>query len=733
MEQEKLNNIETIKNAQDYINAYNLYNARAEDQELIFKRLKKCEQLAVEHKDISLIIKTRNYLVNYYIHQNELEMALSLALQNKQMAETENKIDELIAMYPGLIELYNNLGDYVGTLNIINEYEAKIQGTDNYLQLSVINTYKAGLAGLLKEFEKCHDHYLKSLEYAFLVPEKINLPIYIYNNIGYQLLEYDKQIARDALENGYQLMQKNIDQIPEYTKAGLECNLARTYLKFNLPEESFMHITNAISRYEKMKNHYEIHLAKIILCEVYLEKKQYEQALELLMQVEQEKAVGINKIILKSCYENMVRVYECMHNYEAALAYHKKLYLLTESIFNEDSNTKIRNLQIVHEVNMIKNERDRAAAMANLKHDFLANMSHEIRTPINSVLGISYLLQQDMLTDKQRDYVDRLQRSGQNLLGLINDILDISKIEAGKMELVPVLFNLKQWMQDIYQQLNYKAEEKGISFILMIDPKADTSLSGDMNRLTQVFINLLGNALKFTQEGHVTFGVQVVHQNQQYTDVTFTVSDSGIGMNQDQLDTIFERYVQASAAIQHKFGGTGLGLSISRKIIDLMGGHIEVNSSSGSGTTFSIQLKLRTGAEAASSEDTIIDTAFLKNKKILVADDSEENRSVMIDILHTFHPEIITDEAENGIEVLEKAKHTIYDYILMDLDMPGKNGLETLPELKQLTTTTNTKVIAHTASLLMLSADDFIEIGFDDLLQKPFPPRDLLFKLYQLR
>jgi CheY-like chemotaxis protein len=191
--------------------------------------------------------------------------------------------------------------------------------------------------------------------------------------------------------------------------------------------------------------------------------------------------------------------------------------------------------------------------------------------------------------------------------------------------------------------------------------------------------------------------------------------------------------VQASAAIQHKFGGTGLGLSISRKIIDLMGGHIEVNSSPGSGTTFSIQLKLRTGAEAASSEDTIIDTAFLKNKKILVADDSEENRSVMIDILHTFHPEIITDEAENGIEILEKAKHTIYDYILMDLDMPGKNGLETLPELKQLTTTTNTKVIAHTASLLMLSADDFIEIGFDDLLQKPFPPRELLFKLYQLR
>ena len=383
-------------------------------------------------------------------------------------------------------------------------------------------------------------------------------------------------------------------------------------------------------------------------------------------------------------------------------------------------------------MNILKIEKNSAELMANIKHDFLANMSHEIRTPINSVLGISYLLQQSNLDKKQKDYVQRLHFSGESLLSLINDILDISKMEAGKMELVNSQFNLAKLLKNIHAQLKIKADEKHISFKIKIAKKINNNIIGDSNRLTQILLNLISNSIKFTQQGSVSIEVTSLPTNIINNQIIqFTISDTGIGIAKDKLETIFSRYEQANATIKTEFGGTGLGLSISKKLIELMNGNIAINSIENKGTTFTVTIPFENAnlTKIEADIDEIISTAFLSNKRILIADDELENRILFKEILQHFNNEIIIDEAINGNDVLEKINTNSYDLILMDLDMPEKNGIETVTEIRNSNQNNSIKIIAHTASLISMSNEEINEIGFNDLLLKPFKPNDFIKKL----
>ncbi len=360
--------------------------------------------------------------------------------------------------------------------------------------------------------------------------------------------------------------------------------------------------------------------------------------------------------------------------------------------------------------------------MASLKHDFLANMSHEIRTPINSILGICYLMQQRFLDDINFNYVQRLQRSGENLLGIINDVLDISKIESGKMELINEPFELETLIDDVHKALEIKANEKGIDFIVHKGYPLSLQINGDYIRLLQVLSNLISNAIKFTSVGNVT--LECTYSKNK---LRFTITDTGIGISKDNLDKIFERYEQATATIKTTFGGTGLGLSISKKIIELMDGTIEIKSKLNKGTTFIVTIPVIVEETLSKKEDSKhLDTSLLNNKHILIADDNLENRLVAKDLLQQFNNSIIVYEAENGNEVLNILSKNKIDILFIDLDMPILNGIETVQEIKKNKIYEQLKIIGNTASLSTLNKEEFLALGFHDFIFKPYQPIDLL-------
>ncbi|MFN8296903.1 MAG: ATP-binding protein [Chitinophagales bacterium] len=720
-----MNTINNIEDAQNFIYNYNLYKSKAENQTELYETLKKCEHFAIECADNILLAKTRIYLTNHYILINDLENALHLGLENKEFTEHEGLEEENLQSYSGLINVYTSLGDYANVGELIYKYKEKLLNYNDYNRLCSLYIIEAIQYHNLKDYSNCLLSNNKAVEYAIL-SKNPNLIIYAYSNLGYQFINQDELVSKNALENALNIIKHNRKKIPIYSIAIVEVNSARLYLKVKDYKLANKLIRSAIKKLQYLNNVNELHHAKMVLCELLIEQNKFKQAVKILYETESNSLKHNNKITLLACYKNYIHLFEKKNKYKFALEYYKKIQLLNEELYNEESNKKIQNLQILNEVNTIKRQRDHAEAIANIKHDFLANMSHEIRTPINSILGICYLMQQNSLNEKQSNYVNRLKLSGENLLNLINDILDISKIEAGKMELVPVRFNIKTLVENIYQQFIDKADEKKLQLILKTDNKLNVTIEGDATRLTQIILNLVSNALKFTKEGTVTLDFSILKLSKDKCNLHFVITDTGIGISKDKVENIFQPYEQASADIKTQFGGTGLGLSITRKIIELMEGTIEVNSVINQGTSFIVNIPFyNTDKQPIEKVSKISNTDFLNNKFILIADDNIENRLVMKEILLTFNHTVEIDEAENGEDAIKKAINKNYDVILMDLDMPIKNGIDATIEILKINQSINLKIIAHTASLLTMSKNELLAIGFADLLQKPFKPNVL--------
>jgi CheY-like chemotaxis protein len=267
--------------------------------------------------------------------------------------------------------------------------------------------------------------------------------------------------------------------------------------------------------------------------------------------------------------------------------------------------------------------------------------------------------------------------------------------------------------------------------ILLSVKSADIVVIADAARLKQIILNLISNAIKFTKKGSVTIELKVVETLADTVKVLFKITDTGIGISEEKLNKIFERYEQASAVIKSEFGGTGLGLSISKRLTELMNGEIKISSIENKGTTFYVEIPFERTAETSSNNNKIIDidTLFLTKKSILIADDIEENRLIFKEILYSFNPDIMIEEAADGDIVLQKIKKQSFNLILMDLDMPKKNGLEAIQEIRNNNRIKDIKIIAHTASLMSLSKDEILAIGFNDLILKPFEPLQLLEKI----
>lgn len=413
------------------------------------------------------------------------------------------------------------------------------------------------------------------------------------------------------------------------------------------------------------------------------------------------------------------------------------LRLKAQAVYQESSLVKIiGTFQDVSEYKekeaQYAKQKEQAEQEAVQKAEFVALLNHEMRTPLNAIMGLSFLLlQEDTIADCHKESIDSIHFSSQNLLALVNNTLDLSKIEAGKAELEKVNFQLKDLMHNIHRSLRFRAHEKQIDFNLTIDKKTPSEVAGDPAKLTQIINNLVSNAIKFTHKGSVNLAVDVVYQSDLDSVLEFTVSDTGVGIPKEQQEQVFESYVQANSSISRQYGGTGLGLAITKKLVDLHKGSISLRSMPGQGSVFTVRIKYSKAESTLTTLSTsnLMDDRHLKlqDTKILVIDDNSFNRMVARKLLVSWNAEVET--AHNGFVALQKIQATSYDVVLMDLHMPVMDGFETIAEIRKYDPAL--PVIALTGNASEEEKQRILTLGCNDYLTKPFIPQVLYKRIVQ--
>jgi len=369
-------------------------------------------------------------------------------------------------------------------------------------------------------------------------------------------------------------------------------------------------------------------------------------------------------------------------------------------------------------------DKQRAEALADFKTQFLANMSHEIRTPLNAIVGMIRELKLLSNNQQQTDFLHIADIASESLLNIINDVLDFSKLEAGKVSLEQIPFSLANALQNAALLIADRVQEKQLSFHLKGLPSSELSFIGDPNRIQQCLLNILSNAAKFTHVGEITLGFEIIEEDENRCQVDISISDTGVGMDQDFLNRVFEKFTQADETVSRKYGGSGLGLSITKSFVEMMGGNIQIESKKHVGTKVHLNIPFQKAKDSNEIllEKTITDDIHVQGMRVLVVEDNALNRAVAKAFL-TRHKIQVT-EAFDGLEALALVERLNFDLIFMDIQMPGMDGIEvcTLMRDKGLTT----PIIALTANAQQSEKVKCEKAGMDDYLIKPFQEQQIL-------
>ena len=653
-----------------------------------------------------------------------LKEALKIAKQYK-----------LVALKARIYNNYGNIYRDLGDLSNASKYfqwalEINEQLGDELSQSAVLISI-SNLHFDLYDYENALEYAKRCLQIFIKYDDKKRL-ISVYHTLGNIYLK--QEVYNLAIIN----FKRSLVLSEPNTVGHMLANsgIGKVYYKEKMFEKAQKYLRLVIQQAKELSNFEGIIISEFYLGRISLDEKDYKNALvhfDIAFDLANE---HFRKHDVMSIHEMYAKVYEKMGDIVEAYENLKKFEKLKEEIFQQNTFNKLRNLQLRHEIEFAVKEKEVAEQSAKLKQEFIANMSHEIRTPMNAIVGMTRLLQEKNPRADQSKYLDAITQSADNLLVIINDILDFSKIEAGKITIESVSFSLKQILKNVVTLLRFKAIEKGIDIRFDFTENVPEHLIGDPTRLTQVLMNLAGNAVKFTEKGSVQIVCRNVELEGDCVKMAFDVIDTGIGISEEYVGKIFESFTQAGTDVARKFGGTGLGLTISKQLVELMGGSVEVKSKIGEGTTFTFILPFQIGeGDFKQSQDdftiAVNDLEILNLSKILLVDDNEFNRIVAVDTLKSIAPNMSILEAQSGMEAIEKLKTNEIDLVLMDIQMPKMSGIEaTLFIRNKLEAPLNRiKIIAMTANVMKNDIDSYLQNGMNDHIPKPFHKSELIFKI----
>ncbi len=679
----------------------------------------------------------------FYKAQSDLDEALNLANQindNKSIGLIYSKIGKIqfIAEEPN---------EAIKTL--VKAVEKQRFAKDN---INIAETYKTmgNVYMSKKEYNTALD-YFNSAQSLF---EKEDLHDYeaetiLYKGDAYSELEKHEDAAREY-ESSLSLSKRYQNN---KILSSAYINLGKTKAKLDNLDQAENNVMQGLNIAQKNKYPGVISNAYASLSEIYNKKENYKEANNYL-----NKHIKLNDSLLKAkrnflspekrldkLYSNSIEYQkekEADLEKEASSTWLEKLTtilsialitilsLLTLSLY-KNNNIRLKSNNILHKKNAeLTIAMEKAELATKTKANFLSTVTHELRTPLYAVTGLTNMLLEENPKPEQVQHLKSLKFSGDYLLTFINDILQINKIEANKVDIEPEVFNLKKKAENVISALNNSALDNNIQLHLEYDSTLPTNFNADQLKISQILINLIGNSIKFTKDGDIWVRVIKQKQTGDNFELRFEVEDNGIGISEEKQQNMFESFSQGSIQINRKYGGTGLGLSIVKGLIDILKGKIYMKSKLGKGTTFYFEIPMKRSneiiVEKKANYFNEVDELELSNIKILVVEDNKINQMITKKILNKM--KLYCDVVDNGEEAVDKVKTTNYDVVLMDIHMPGISGIEATKIIR--TFDKELTIFALTAVTIEDKMQEFEEAGFTDIIPKPFKQEDFEKKLF---
>ena len=684
---------------------------------------------------------------NIYLKSRDFDQALQYytkALDYLKMAPES----EILGLHTGNLGLcFLEMDSVAQAEKYLNEALRIHIKFNNTRQMPFVYSPLARIYRDRQEYQKAREYYEKALEYAKMYnhDKLISGSLYSLSKLNYILgnykeaylfsiqsivhkdsamaLERSKIVAeiatkyeRDQNEREIILLQKEKQiKILELSRKNLEL------LKHKMLTASQEQQLDLLNKEKILKD-----------IEVQQKESELNEHKLLAANKEQELALSKNAALLAETQLSRQRIIGFALSGGLILALMLSWLLYNRFSLKKKANVLLEQKNALIEMEKHKAEKamERAVQSEKFKEQFLANMSHEIRTPMNAILGITGILLKNKPKDDQLKYLQAIDQSSNNLMVILNDILDLSKMEAGKLEIERRIFDIREEINNVFALLRFKAEEKGLHLKIEIEDEIPQYLTGDPARLCQVLYNLAGNAIKFTDKGFVIIKAELLQSNEEEVNVGFIVEDTGIGIEKTKLEQIFNSFTQVYSDNGNRYGGTGLGLTIAKQLVELQGGVMNVKSTLGAGTTFIFNIEYQISDQTLNNNLHEWQEELPEGLKILVAEDNLFNVMVIEDFLLSELKGAAIDVVTTGNEVIEKLKSNFYDLILMDVQMPDMNGLDATKQIRALAApASDTPIIAMTANVLKSEIEKCLAAGMNDHISKPFDNIDMYRKI----